>query len=51
MGVGFLVIATLCYVAAAVDLWVGQRNRLMAGVFLAYAAANALLILVAYRGK
>jgi hypothetical protein len=49
MGLVALAIATLCYLFAAVDLCFAQKNRLMAGVFAAYALANVFLILASYR--
>jgi hypothetical protein len=51
MGITALAVISLLYLIAAVDSWISQKNRAMAGVFACYALANVLLIVVAYRVK
>jgi len=45
-----MIIITACYVGVAVD-WFVRGSRLMAGVVLCYAVANALLLVIAYQGN
>lgn len=47
MGLGALVLATLCYATAAVDLAL-KGNALMALVWVSYATANAALTKASY---
>lgn len=49
MGIVCMLIIAVLYLITALDTWLSQDDKPMAGVLCCYALANLLLIIVAYR--